>query len=60
MKKTALLFFVVFALVACGGGGEEEVAEKPQLGFVTNGVGSFWVIASKGVEAAQKYFNASA
>lgn len=60
MKKTALLFFVVFALVACGGGGEEEVAEKPQLGFVTNGVGSFWVIASKGVEAAQKDFNASA
>lgn len=60
MKKTALLIFVGLALAACGGSGEKETADKPQIGFVTNGVGSFWVIASKGVAAAQKDFNANA
>ena len=60
MKKT-LLLFSAFALIACGGSGDApEQAQKPQLAFVTNGVGNFWTIAAKGVEAAAKKFDAHA
>lgn len=55
--KTALCFALLAALCSCGGNSAEK---KPQIGFVTNGVASFWVIASKGVEAAEKEFGVDA
>ncbi len=55
--KSALSFILLAVLCACGGDSAEK---KPQIGFVTNGVASFWVIASKGVEAAEKEFDVDA
>lgn len=57
MKKM-MAILSAFALYSCAGDAPEET--KPLIGFVTNGVGSFWVIASKGVQAAQKEFNVDA
>ena len=56
-----LLLLCALALAACGGTSDApEQAAKPQLAFITNGVGAFWTIASKGVEVAAKEFNADA
>ncbi len=40
---------------ASAGGGS---AKKPKVAFISNGVASFWTIASKGVEAGGAEFNA--
>jgi ribose transport system substrate-binding protein len=57
----AILLITSLALSACGGDGDGPAPEqKPQIAFVTNGVGTFWTIASKGVEAAAKKFDADA
>jgi len=58
--KCTLSLLMLIALYACGGSGDSATEEKPQVGFVTNGVASFWVIASKGVEAAEQAFNVDA
>ena len=52
MKLKSLILTVLISLIGCS---NEQQSE--QLGFVTNGVGSFWVIASKGVEHAAKEFS---
>ncbi len=55
MNKFLLLLFCTLALAACGDTSDApEQAAKPPLAFVTNGVGAFWTIASKGVEVAAK------
>ena len=60
MKKNLILLFA-FAFYACGGSGDApQTAQKPNLAFVTNGVGPFWNIAAKGVEAAAEKFDANA
>ena len=58
--KCTLSLLMLIALYACGGSGDSATEEKPQVGFVTNGVASFWVIASKGVEAAEQAFDVDA
>ena len=61
MNTFLLLLLCPLALAACGGTSDApEQAAKPQLAFITNGVGAFWTIASKGVEVAAKEFNADA
>lgn len=42
---------LILLLGACGEAGESE-PDRIQLGYVTNGVASFWVIAGAGAEAA--------
>ncbi len=56
--KIMLALLSAFTFYSCAGDAPKET--KPQIGFVTNGVGSFWVIATKGVEAAAKEFDADA
>ena len=56
MKMPFLLFALIF--VACSDAPQPEA--KPQVAFVTNGVGPFWTIATKGVEAAAAEFAADA
>ena len=56
MTRTFLLL-AALALSACGGDAPQPAA-KPQLAFVTNGVGPFWTIAAKGVEAGARDFGA--
>ena len=58
--KCTLSLLMLIALYACGGSGDSATEKKPQVGFVTNGVASFWVIASKGVEAAEQAFDVDA
>ena len=52
MKLKCLILTVLISLIGCS---NEQQSE--QIGFVTNGVGSFWVIASKCVEHAAKEFS---
>ncbi len=40
-----------------GSGGGQGGKKKPTVGYVTNGIASFWVIAEKGAKAAAKEFN---
>ena len=47
---------VAFITISCGGSGEQG-KKRPQVAFVTNGVGSFWVIADKGAHAGAKEFD---
>ncbi|MYA22498.1 MAG: substrate-binding domain-containing protein, partial [Gemmatimonadetes bacterium] len=58
MKMPFLLLALIF--VACGGSDAPQPAANPQIAFVTNGVGPFWTIATKGVEAAAAEFAADA
>ncbi len=58
MKMSFLLLALIF--VACGGSDAPQPAANPQIAFVTNGVGPFWTIAAKGVEAAAAEFAADA
>ena len=55
--KTPLLFL---ALIVAACSDAPQPAAKPQLAFVTNGVGPFWTIAAKGVKAAAAEFAADA
>ena len=55
--KTSLLLLASI-VVACSDA--PQPAAKPQIAFVTNGVGPFWTIAVKGVEAAAAEFAADA
>jgi len=57
MEKSISILAAVVALAAigCGGGGDQS-PQKPQVAFVTNGVGSFWVIADKGARAGAREF----
>ena len=54
-----LILLAALALSCCGGDSPQQ-ATKPQLAFVTNGVGPFWTIAAKGVEAGARDFDADA
>ena len=57
----SILLLTALALVACGGGSDAPTPDKkPQIAFVTNGVGPFWTIAAKGVEKVAKEFDADA
>ena len=57
----SILLLTALALIACGGGSDAPTPDtKPQIAFVTNGVGPFWTIAAKGVEKAAKEFDADA
>lgn len=57
-----LLAAVAWATAAgCGDSGSaatEGAKDRPRLAYVTNGVDDFWTIASKGVEAAERDFDA--
>ena len=57
-RNASIIIAALVALVAisCGRSGEQG-EKKPQVAFVTNGVGSFWVIADKGAQAGAKEFD---
>ncbi len=46
--------FLVLFLAACGSSDE---ADRPEVGFVTNGIASFWVIADRGANTAAEEFD---
>jgi ribose transport system substrate-binding protein len=55
------LFAAFLLLVAAGcarGDGDAGGEGRPSLGFVTNGIAAFWVIADKGAQDAAEEFNA--
>ena len=49
-----LIGFLVLFLAACGSSDE---ADRPEVGFVTNGIASFWVIADRGANTAAEEFD---
>lgn len=49
-----LLVLLLASLGACRQG--REASEKPTVGYLTNGIASFWVIADKGANAAAAEF----
>lgn len=49
-----LLALLLASLGACRQG--QEASEKPTVGYLTNGIASFWVIADKGANAAAEEF----
>ncbi len=53
VRSTALTVAWLGVLLACGGGGDAG-PQRTKLGYVTNGVASFWVIAGAGAEAAAR------
>jgi ribose transport system substrate-binding protein len=68
LRNAALLGLLTLSLGACnkpapteGGASAPAGAEKPKkVAFVTNGVASFWTIASAGVKAASRDFKIDA
>ena len=46
--------FLVLFLAACGSSDE---VDRPEVGFVTNGIASFWVIADRGANTAAEEFD---
>ena len=53
-----LLIILIAGTLTLGGCGQKQdgAAERPTVGFVTNGIASFWVIADKGANAAAEEF----
>jgi len=50
------LFVLVTCLLVAGCASREQGEREPLLGFITNGIASFWVIADKGArDAAEEY-----
>ncbi|MCY3615421.1 MAG: sugar-binding protein [Bacteroidetes bacterium] len=50
----AVTGLLVLFLAACGSSDE---ADRPEVGFVTNGIASFWTIADRGANAAAEAFD---
>lgn len=50
----AVVGFLVLFLSACG---SSDDADRPEVGFVTNGIASFWTIADRGANAAAEAFD---
>ena len=51
-----LALAISFILSGCGSS-QDQGEEKPRVGFVTNGIASFWVIAEKGARDAAVEFD---
>ena len=59
MKRVFFLCFLlpVLAFFQSGCGGGSGSSDTPTIGYVTNGISPFWVIAEKGAEKAGEDFN---
>lgn len=55
VSALAILMAGVLVLQGCSPQ-QDGAAERPTVGFVTNGIASFWVIADKGANAAAEEF----
>ncbi len=58
-KHEILLILLIAGTLTLGGcqPNPDGAAERPTVGFVTNGIASFWVIADKGANAAAEEFD---
>ena len=58
-KYTLLLIALIAAPLTMGGCGQKQdsAGDRPTVGFVTNGIASFWVIAEKGARDAAAEFD---
>ncbi len=58
-RYTLLLIALIAAPLTMGGCGQKQdgAGDRPTVGFVTNGIASFWVIAEKGARDAAAEFD---
>ena len=57
-KHTSALVILMAGVLALQGCGQkQDGAGRPTVGFVTNGIASFWVIADKGARDAAAEFD---
>ncbi len=58
-KHEILLIILIAGTLTLGGCGQKQdgAADRPTVGFVTNGIASFWVIADKGANDAAEEFD---
>ena len=59
MKRAILLFFLLpaLSLFLTGCRGDSSSTDMPTIGYVTNGISPFWVIAERGAEKAGEDLN---